>query len=181
MLLRCRNADEVCWESDTPPFALQPFLQAEQGDIAPVQIVTEEARAEVEHKASQLWPKGMQYISDSKDARNRCTIFLTTPEAHVSRSLRIGETLHPAIPYTPAEYVINSNEVIKTLERTEYSYKSGMVGAFSIVCTDEASKLKNLGTKRPTTTKKHALKVAGNKPVFLSRYTERFNAQAVSC
>lgn len=100
----------------------------------------------------KLWPKRFRYIFNPKDARNGRTIFLTTPETHVSRSLKTKEIFHPAIPYTPPVYDIDNNEVMKDPERTEHIYESGMVGAFSIVCTDEASKLKNLGTKRHTAT-----------------------------
>ncbi|OAL43254.1 hypothetical protein IQ07DRAFT_650322 [Pyrenochaeta sp. DS3sAY3a] len=92
--------------------------------------------------------KRLQYIFNPKNARKGGTIFSTTPEMHVSRSRRAVETFHADIPHNPAQHDLEGNEIVKIPKRTEYSYESGMVGAFSIVCTDEASELENLGIKR---------------------------------
>lgn len=70
LLLCCRADNEICWESDGPPIAPQPFIQVQQGEVVPRQ-----ALAEQETKPEKKKPRDGKRKNDDEDAskpQKRC-------------------------------------------------------------------------------------------------------------
>lgn len=97
---------------------------------------------------AELWPKQYSYMLDKYDARNARTIFLTTPETNVERSLKHKEIKHPAVSFDPPKYDKDGKERLKVKAWVETQYYSLFRKCFSLVVVDEATKIKTVGSKR---------------------------------
>jgi hypothetical protein len=89
-----------------------------------------------------------EYIFDKHDERNATTIFLTTPETHAERTLRKKKVKHDAVPYEPPKFDSDKRELFEHDAWVEIVRYIRIEGMFSYVCTDEATKIKTVGSKR---------------------------------
>lgn len=100
-----------------------------------------------------LWPAKLRYIFDRTDAKNCRTIYLTSYETHVTRSLWQEEKTHPAIPYSPPLFDDKRKEAFKSEEWVEVIDHSHLKDVFSIAISDEATKVKTPGGRRHVATR----------------------------
>ena len=105
------------------------------------------------YPAKKHWPKEYQYVMDAKNPRTATTIWLTTYETHVERTLRTEYVPVPQEDNDEAQDGAGSNEKGDSEELDQESGKvakhvNNMVGAFDVVAGDEGRKWKTLYTKR---------------------------------
>ncbi|KAL5372897.1 hypothetical protein DPSP01_013126 [Paraphaeosphaeria sporulosa] len=111
------------------------------------------ASAVREYPNSTLWPKHLHYMFDQRDQRNAKTIYLTSYETHVSRSLWSETKHHPAVSFNPPAFKKDGTEMYYKEAWEETIYHSYLKDVFGLVINDEASKLKTAGTMRHFATK----------------------------
>lgn len=111
------------------------------------------ASAVREYPNRKLWPRKYHYVFDQCDARNASTIYLTSYETHVSRSLWQEIKHHAAKSYDPPKFNGKGTEMFRMEAWDEVIYHSYLKDVFGLVINDEASKLKTAGTMRHLATK----------------------------